>query len=110
MSSSTVIIKQPSNVENKAYVARKNDHCFFKLIAICLWGLVAIVTSANTELSSNLSGKYKRTKCWRKKLCLKLFFFLKGISVTITTQDCIVMLLTTWFLARGLSEVKKRKD
>lgn len=56
MSTSTVILKQPSNVLKDTLTKPKNDHSCFKFLALCLWGLVAIITSADTEISHNLTG------------------------------------------------------
>lgn len=56
MSTSTVIIKEPTSLSNLHRVPKKSTNSCFKLFAICMWGLAAIITSAHTELSSNVTG------------------------------------------------------
>lgn len=54
MSSSTVILKHPSNANNE--LSAKSKHQYFKFFSVCMWGLLAIITAANKEFADNVTG------------------------------------------------------
>ncbi|KAK9716760.1 hypothetical protein QE152_g24554 [Popillia japonica] len=77
---STIIIKKPvTGYPNKFSHLKEYST---NLIAICLWGIAAIVTAANMSISPNATG----------------------ISVSVKTQDVLLMLAMTYMLGKGLRE------
>nr|XP_022906665.1 uncharacterized protein LOC111418365 [Onthophagus taurus] len=79
---STAVVKKPSvedHLSSKCIDAKARSTNF---IAICLWGIAAIVSAANTEVSPNATG----------------------ISVSIKAQDVLLMLSMTYLLGKGLRD------
>ncbi|GJQ71874.1 hypothetical protein Trydic_g2987 [Trypoxylus dichotomus] len=77
---STIIIKKPVTGYPGKFGHFKEYST--NLIAICLWGIAAIVTAAHMSISPSATG----------------------ISVSVKTQDVLLMLAMTYMLGKGLRE------
>lgn len=96
---STIIIKKPvTGYPNKFSHLKEYST---NLIAICLWGIAAIVTAANMSISPNATGILPGCPY----VCLFYVATFLGISVSVKTQDVLLMLAMTYMLGKGLREV-----
>lgn len=57
MSATSVILLKPSNINKDGLLKPNDNHTCFKFFMLCIWGLVAIITSAHTDINNNLAGK-----------------------------------------------------